>query len=81
MMKLLSILTLSVILVLATVSVNVLLAQDDFTIGQCEQRCGTRTETGQIIGNYQDIARCRERCRQEFWKRVDRKDKEPEDPR
>jgi len=80
-MKLLSILMLTMIPMFTVVSLNDLSAQDDLTISDCEQRCGRKTDTGAIIGNYQDIAACRDRCSREAWKKVDRKEKELEETR
>ena len=60
---------------------NDLSAQDDLTISECEQRCGRKTDTGVIIGNYQAIAACRDRCSREIWKKVDRNEKELEETR
>jgi hypothetical protein len=80
-MKLLSILMLTIILMLTMISLNDLSAQDDLTISECEQRCGRKTDTGVIIGNYQAIAACRDRCSQEIWKKVDQKDKELDETR
>src|SRR5271157_1726713 len=73
MMKLLSIVTSALISVLL-ISLNAL-AQD--TIGECEQRCGIRrTDMGQVIGNPQMIAACRDRCNREYWKKFEGKEKE-----
>lgn len=72
-MKLLSIAILALISVLL-ISPNAP-AQD--TIGECEQRCGIRrTDMGQVIGNPQLIAACRDRCEKEFWKKLEDKEKE-----
>jgi hypothetical protein len=80
-MKLLSVSMLTMTLMLTMVSLNDLSAQDDLTISECEQRCGRKTDTGVIIGNYQAIAACRDRCSREIWKKVDRNEKELEETR
>ncbi len=72
MMKWLSIVILALISVLL-ISLNVP-AQE--TIGECEQRCGIRTDMGGVVGNYQAIAACRDRCSREFWKKLEGKEKE-----
>jgi hypothetical protein len=72
MMKLSSIVILALISALL-ISLNVL-AQD--TISDCDQRCGIRTDMGQVVGNYQSIAACRDRCNREFWKKFEGKEKE-----
>jgi hypothetical protein len=70
-MKLLSILLFAA-LSLTLISLNQVSAQDDMTITACQSRCGIRLESGQIVGNYQAIAACRDRCAREFWDKMDR---------
>ena len=79
-MRISYILILAVIFMLTMVSLNAPLAQDDLTISACEQRCGIRTDLGQVMpGNYQAFAACRDRCNREFWKKFDRQEKELEE--
>ena len=70
-MKLLSILLFALALWLTLISLNQVSAQDDMTITDWS-RCGIRLESGQIVGNYQAIAACRDRCAREFWDKMDR---------
>lgn len=77
MMKLSSILILALTLVLL-ISLN-LFARE--TITDCEQRWGIRTEMGGRTGPYNAIAECMDRCSREFWKKVDRNDKDLEETR
>jgi len=71
-MKLLSILLFALALSLTLISFNQVSAQDDMTITDCQSRCGIRLESGQIVGNYQAIAACRDRCAREYWERMER---------
>lgn len=75
MMRLLSILMLALTLALL-ISLN-LFAQE--TITDCEQRCGIRTEMGVRGGPYNALADCMDRCSREFWKKVNRTDKDLEE--
>jgi len=77
MTRLLSILILALTLLLV-ISLNLFA---DETIGDCEQRCGIRTDTGARFGPYNAIAECMDRCSREFWKKVDQKDKDSEETR
>ena len=74
-MKYLSTLMLALALTLTMISLNEVFAQDYSTITDCESRCGTRTDMGQVIGNYQAIAACRDRCARQFWDKTDRPEK------
>jgi hypothetical protein len=70
-MKSLSILIFVLALMLTTISLNEVFAQDDATISDCQSRCGTVTWTGQVVGNPQAIAACRDRCTRQFWDKTE----------
>ncbi len=74
-MKSFSILMLAFALALTVISLNSVLAQDDLSITDCQSRCGTRTDMGQVIGNYQAIAACRDRCTRQYWDKADKPEK------
>ena len=74
-MKSFSTLMLAFALTLTMISLNDVFAQDDLSITDCQSRCGTRTDMGQIIGNYQAIAACRDRCARQYWDKADKPDK------
>jgi hypothetical protein len=74
-MKSFSTLMLAFALTLTMISLNDVFAQDDLSITDCQSRCGTRTDMGQIIGNYQAIAACRDRCARQYWDKTDKPDK------
>ncbi len=78
-MKFVSILIIALILPLILVSLGEVYAQDDLSITECESRCGTRTDMGQVIGNYQAIAACRSRCASQYWNKTEKKDKKKKD--
>jgi hypothetical protein len=66
---------LTTIFALTLITILGVFAQDDSTITDCENRCGTRSWTGQIIGNPQDIAACRDRCVSQYWNKIDGQEK------
>ncbi|MGO9119997.1 MAG: hypothetical protein ACLQPD_20585 [Desulfomonilaceae bacterium] len=70
-MKSLSILMLALALTLTMISLTEVFAQDDSTITDCQSRCGTVTWTGQVTGNPQAIAACRDRCARQFWSKTE----------
>jgi hypothetical protein len=74
-MKSLSILMLALALTLTMISLDEVFAQDDSTITDCQSRCGTVTWTGQVTGNPQAIAACRDRCARQFWNKTDAREK------
>ncbi len=78
-MKFLSIMIIGLALASTVVSLNQVFAQDDLSITDCQSRCGTRTDMGQIIGNYQAIAACRDRCARQFWDKTERPEKKRKD--
>ncbi len=73
-MKSLSVLTITLALILTMISLNEAFAQD-VSITDCQSRCGIRTDMGQVVGNYQAIAACRDRCAREYWEKMDRQGK------
>jgi len=73
-MKYLSMLIPAFALTLTMVSLSEVFAQDE-TITGCQSRCGIRTESGEVTGNYQAIAACRDRCAREYWEKMDRQGK------
>ena len=75
-MKSLCILILALALSLTTISLNEVFAQDDATITDCQSRCGTVTWTGQVVGNPQAIAACRDRCTTQYWNKTEGQEKE-----
>ncbi len=74
-MKLFSVLIIALVLTLLTIPLNEAFAQDGMSITDCQSRCGTRLETGQVVGNYQAIAACRDRCEREYWEKMDQQGK------
>jgi hypothetical protein len=74
-MKSLSILIVALALSLTTISLNEVFAQDDATITDCQSRCGTVTWTGQVVGNPQAIAACRDRCTRQYWNKTEGQEK------
>jgi len=73
-MKYLSMLIPAFALTLTIISLNEVFAQDE-TITDCQSRCGIRTESGEVVGNYQVIAACRDRCTREYWEKMDQQGK------
>ncbi len=74
-MKLLSLLMLVFALTLINIFLNDVFAQDYATISDCQSRCGIRTDTGQVLGNYQAIAACRDRCARQYWNRTEKQER------
>jgi hypothetical protein len=74
-MKSLSILIFVLALTLTTISLDKVFAQDDSSISDCQSRCGTVTWTGQVVGNPQAIAACRDRCARQFWSKTEGREK------